>query len=145
MWPVVKKSLDTPDLRYSKLQYGISVWAIASKTRLRELTVRLNNIVCIITFSRNCSPMFILNLNKSLYLLKLTDIYKRELAKFMFALHNNSLPKFFSTRSPNWSLHITVTPDNRQKMFILSYELKKMSVKKLLIYYTGEGVYTCKY
>ena len=54
--------------------------------------VRLNNIVCIITFSRNCSRKS--NLYKSLYLLKLTDIYKLKLAKFIFALHNNRLPKF---------------------------------------------------
>ena len=35
------------------------------------------------------------NLYKSLFLFKLTDIYKLEVAKFMFALHNNRLPKIF--------------------------------------------------
>ena len=80
-------------LIYSKLQYGISVWGTTSKTHLRDLMVRLNNIVRIITFSMNCSRM--LNLYKSLYLLKLTNINKLELAKFMFALHNNRLPKIF--------------------------------------------------
>ena len=80
-------------LIYSKLQYGILVWGTTSKTYLCELVVRSNNIVRIITLSRNCSQMS--NLYKSLYLLKLTDIYKLELAKFMFALHNNRSPKIF--------------------------------------------------
>ena len=35
------------------------------------------------------------NFNESLYLLKLTVICKFELAKFMFAFHNNCLPKIF--------------------------------------------------
>ena len=35
------------------------------------------------------------NLYKRLYLMKLTDIYKLELDKFMFAFHNNRLPKIF--------------------------------------------------
>ena len=86
-------------LIYSKLQYGILVWGTASKTHLRQLMVRLNNIVRIITFSRNCSRMS--NLFKSLYLLKLTDIYKLELTKFIFALHSNRSLKIFMTRSPN--------------------------------------------
>ena len=80
-------------LMYSKLPYGILVWGTASKTYLRELMIRLNNLVHIIIFSRNCNLMS--NLYKSLYLLKLTNIYKLELAKFMFALHNNRLPKIF--------------------------------------------------
>ena len=80
-------------LMYSKLQYGILIWGTASKTYLCELMIRLNNLVHIVTFSRNCSRMS--NLYKSLYLLKLTNTYKLELAKFMFALHNNRLPKFF--------------------------------------------------
>ena len=80
-------------LIYSKLQYGILVWGTASKTHLRELIVRLNNIVRIITFSRNCNRMS--NLYKSLYLLKLTDMYKLELTKFMVVLHDNRLSKIF--------------------------------------------------
>ena len=55
--------------------------------------VQLNNIVRIITFTKNCSRMS--NLYKSLYLLKITDIHKLELAKFIFALLNNRLPKIF--------------------------------------------------
>ena len=34
-------------------------------------------------------------LYKNLFLLKLKDIYKLQLAKFMFKLHNNCLPKVF--------------------------------------------------
>ena len=50
------------------------------------------------------------NLYKSLYLLKLTDIYKFNLAKFMFAFHNNRLPKIFYDSLTNLeSVHNNIT------------------------------------
>ena len=78
------------------------------------------------------------NLHKNLYFLKLIDIYKLELDKFMFALHNNRLPNIFYD-SLTKSRYMTITPDNKQKMFILNPQLIKTSVEKL--YYIGEGVY----
>ena len=86
-------------LIYSKLQYSILLWGTASQTHPRKLMFRLNTTIRIIFFSKNRSPKS--NLYKSLYLLKLTDIYKREFVKFMFALHNNRSLKIFMTRSPN--------------------------------------------
>ena len=73
-------------LIYSKLQYGILVWGINGliKTALFAL---------LSIFSRNCSRMSCSY--KSLYLLKLKEVYKLELAEFMFALHNNRLRKIF--------------------------------------------------
>ena len=58
-----------------------------------ELIVHQNNILRAITFSQcRCSMTA---LYSKLHLLKLTDIYKLELAKFMFQLHNNNLPNIF--------------------------------------------------
>jgi len=56
--------------------------------------VRLNNIQ-IITRSNRYEALS--NLYKSLNSLKLDDIYRFELAKYMFQLHNHSLPNIFST------------------------------------------------
>ena len=60
---------------------GIPVWGNVAKVNLKELSVRLNNIIRIITFiGKYC---FMTPLCKTLNLLKLNDIYKLELAKFM--------------------------------------------------------------
>ena len=39
----------------SRVQYGISVWGTATKTKLREIDIRLNNIVCTITWNKRFS------------------------------------------------------------------------------------------
>ena len=78
-------------------------------------------------------------MRKSLYLLKLTDVCKLELAKFMFALQNDRSPNIFKIRSLNWSRYTTVAPGYLQKMVILSPQLTKIYVKTL--YHLGEGVY----
>ena len=60
------------------------------------------------------------NLCKSLYLLKLTSIYKLKLAKFLFALHNNGLLKnFYVLLTKLESVHDHNTRQ-KTKMFILS-------------------------
>ena len=71
---------------YSRSQYGIVIWGKATKIYLKELSVRLNNIICSITFSKKYS--YATNLYKNLNLLKLNDIHKLELAKFMYQLHH---------------------------------------------------------
>ena len=81
---------------YSRIQYGIVIWGNASKIYLKELSVRLNNIIRSITFSKKCSH--VTNLYKNLNLLQLNDIYKLELARFMYQLHNGTLPKSFYDR-----------------------------------------------
>ena len=75
----------------SRIQYGIILWGSTSfKLVLRELKVRLNNIVRTITGSRkfdHVTPLF-----KELKLLKLHDIHQLELGKFMYQLKWNKLP-----------------------------------------------------
>ena len=81
---------------YSRIQYGIVIWGNASKIYLKELTVRLNNIIRTITFSKKYSH--VTNLYKNLNLLKLNDIYKLEFAKFLYQLHSGTPPKSFYDR-----------------------------------------------
>ena len=73
-------------LIYSRIQYGIVTWGTANKTVLQELNVKLNNIVRTITCSSKYCP--VTGLYKLLNFLKLDDIYRLKLAKFMYQLHH---------------------------------------------------------
>ena len=68
-------------LIHGRVQYGIILWGTATYTRQKEIVVRPNNIVWIMTWSRKFDHVSILY--KKLKLLKLEDIYKLELSKFM--------------------------------------------------------------
>ena len=80
----------------SRVQYGISVWGTAAKTKLREIEIRLNNIVRTITWSKRFTH--VTHLYKKLELLKLHDLYKLEIAKIMHKLFNNKLPPILKSR-----------------------------------------------
>ena len=80
----------------SRVQYGISVWGTATKTKLREIEIRLNNIVRTITWSKRFTH--VTHLYKKLELLKLHDLYKLEIAKIMYKLFNNKLPPILKSR-----------------------------------------------
>ena len=73
---------------YSRIQYGITIWGTASQNQVHEIEVRLNNIIRTIT----CSKKFahVTKLYKKLNFLKIKDVYKLELAKFMDKLFNNT-------------------------------------------------------
>ena len=76
----------------SRLQYDIitGIWATGTKTLLQEICVLQNNIIHILTFNKKFSH--ITPLCKKLNLLKFDNIYKLELAKFMYLLQQSSLP-----------------------------------------------------
>ena len=57
----------------STIQYGILIWKIAAKIQLRELCVRMNNIIRTITLSSKYCKMTILYQKRNI--LKLADIY----------------------------------------------------------------------
>ena len=61
-----------------RIQYGFVIWGNALKIHLKELTIRLKNIIPTITFCKKFKHMT--NRYKNLNLLKLNDIYKLELA-----------------------------------------------------------------
>ena len=85
-------------LAYSRIQYGITVtlWGTFAKSCMREINVRLNNVVRLMTYSKKYSHVS--QLYKHLNLLKLNDIYKFELAKFMCLLRNKKLPAVLSSQ-----------------------------------------------
>ena len=66
----------------------------AAKTYLNRVTVRMNDILRAINFSSTYQKVN--NLYKNFELPKLQDIYRLELAKFMYKLEHNKLPKFFN-------------------------------------------------
>ena len=63
----------------------------AAKTHLQEFHVRLNNLICIITYKNKY--LLMTNLYKNFNILRLPDVYKLEVAKYTHQLHNNKLPK----------------------------------------------------
>ena len=73
-------------LIYSRIQYGIVTWGTANKTLMQELNVKLNSIVCTVTYTSKYCP--VISLYKTLNFLKLDDIYLLDLAKFMYQLHH---------------------------------------------------------
>ena len=75
---------------YSCVNYEITTWGTADQSKKHEIEVKINNIVRTIT--RNKKFTHVSHLYQNLNLLKLNDIYKLELAKFMHKLYNNNLP-----------------------------------------------------
>ena len=73
-------------LIYSRIQYGIVTWGASNQTLMHELNVKLNNIVHTITYNSKYCP--VTSLYKTLNFLKLDDIYRLELAKYMYQLHH---------------------------------------------------------
>ena len=78
---------------YSCVNYGITIWGTADQSKKHEIEVKINNIIRTITWNKQFSHVS--HLHQNLNLLKLNDIYKLELAKFMHKLYNNNLPIAF--------------------------------------------------
>ena len=106
---------------YSHLINGITAWGTAHQHKLHKIEVKLNNILRIITKNKYFSHDTCLY--KKLNFLKLKDVYKLELAKFMLKLFHNKLfhnnvfrTKFikliniysYETRKPNQSNYFLV-------------------------------------
>ena len=77
-------------LVYSRLQYGIIVWGAAHKYLWQEINLTLNKLIRICASNTKfcrISPLY-----KNLKLLKFTDLYYFELAKFFYLLVHDELP-----------------------------------------------------
>ena len=77
-------------LVYSYLTYGIIVWGSAHDTYMSKLKITQKKIVRAITgapYNAHSEPLF-----KLLNILKLTDLYKLHISKYMFSFINNLLP-----------------------------------------------------
>ena len=81
---------------HSRVSYGIKVWGTAAKKNLHEVKLKINNIVRTITWNKKLSHVS--QLYKKVKLLKLKDVYKLELAKFMDMLFYIKLSCVFQKR-----------------------------------------------
>ena len=81
---------------YSCVNYGITTWGTADQSKIHEIEIEVNNIVRTITWNKKFTHVS--HLYQNLSLLKLNDIYKLELAKFMHQLYNNNLSTVFQNR-----------------------------------------------
>ena len=105
-------------LVYSRIQYSIIAWGCAAKKYMAKLRVRLNNIIRAITFSKSFSSMTALY--KNLNILKLEDIYKLELAKFMYQINYKKVPTIFvDLFTSTTKLHHYETRRTRSSNFFL--------------------------
>ena len=79
---------------YPHLSYAITTWGKAASTRLNKIQVMQNRLVRIITKKCNrrtsMSPLY-----KQLSILKLSNIFKLEVTKFMTKKKYNNLPELF--------------------------------------------------
>ena len=115
---------------YSRIQYGITIWGTASQNQVHEIEVRLNNIIRTIT----CSKKFahVTKLYKKLNFLKIKDVYKLELAKFMHKLFSNKLPEMFQNSFTKiGNIHNYETRNNITANYFLPRASKKTGHKKL--------------
>ena len=115
---------------FSRIQYGITIWGTASQNQVHEIEVRLNNIIRTIT----CSKKFahVTELYKKLNFLKVKDVYKLELAKFMHKLFNNKLPELFQNSFTKiGNVHNYETRNNITANYYLPRAVKKAGRNKL--------------
>ena len=84
-------------------------------TRQKKIVIRLNNIVRVMTWSRKFDHVSILY---KLKLLKLEDIYKLELFKFMHQINCNMTTKVFEKNLLNSKVCIRTVQDKKLKTII---------------------------
>ena len=65
---------------YSRLTYGITAWGTTAQNQLREIEVKLNDIIRTMTWNKKFS--YVSQQYKKLGFLKHHDVFKLELAKF---------------------------------------------------------------
>ena len=116
-------------LIYSRVQYGIILWGTATYTRQKERVLRLNNIVRIMTWSRKYDHVSVLY--KQLKLLKLENIYKLKLSKFMHQLNCNMTPKVFEKNFVKLeNVHSYIIRQKTKNNYFLTRVNKTMSPKQ---------------
>ena len=129
----LRNFVDTETLKllyYSRVQYGIILWGTATYSRQKEIVLRLNNIVRIMTWSRKFDHVSILY--NQLKLLKLEDIYKLELSKFKHQLNCNMTPKVFEKNFVKLeSVHSYSRRQKTKNNYFLTRVNKTMSQKQL--------------
>jgi len=112
-------------LIYPYIDYGITMWGSATKIHTNKITLLQKKAVRIISNARyndHTEPLF-----RELKILKLDDIYKLKLNKFMFSLNSGLLPSPLSNMIiSNRDVHVHYTR-NRNNPHIEQRQTKRAS------------------
>ena len=79
-------------LVYPHLVYGVIIWGNAGVSALRKIEVNQNKILRLITFTQLKYHVRVNTLYKKLGILKIQDIYMKEVCRLMHLFHDNKLP-----------------------------------------------------
>ena len=115
---------------YNCVNYEIITWGTADQNKKHEIEVKTNSIVRTITWNKKFTHVS--HLYQNLNLLKLNDIYKLELAKFMHKLYNMNLPIVFQNRFTKIEkFHTYVTRGSNKSNYFLSRVNKTVGQHKI--------------
>ena len=108
----------------NRISYGITAWGTAADKYLKEIETKLNNIVQTITWNKKFSR--VTQLYKNLKLLKLRDVYKLELTKFMHQIYNNKISFLFQDKFTKLKKYIHTRLENQAHLIFSYLEYQKM-------------------
>ena len=80
---------------YPYLKYGVVAWGNINKKLTNKVQVLQNKILRVINFKSLKDRTKMCTLYKSMHILQFKDIFELEIAKFMYAYHNDKLPNNF--------------------------------------------------
>ena len=98
-------------LFFSCALYRILGWGYTNKTALKPIQTLQNKVLNIINKSSWCDHITTNTIFYKHMLLKIADIHKYELGKFMYLYHQNSLPEVFQ----NYFLSLNQTHDHHTR------------------------------
>ena len=114
----------------SRIGYGITAWGTAADKYLKEIETKLNDLVRTIIWNKKFSR--VTQLYKNLKLLKLRDVYNKELAKFVHQIYNNKTPFLFQDKFTKLEkIHSHKTRKPNSSNFFSPRVSKKAGQKKL--------------
>ena len=127
-------------LAFPHISNHIVVWGAAPTSQLRNLSVRINNMLRIIlgvTRINGRPTMSNDELYKQLGLLKLNSVYKQNLFKFLKLLLEGKLPEFWNILMADYVTHHTYNTRQirlRHPALVCEIERRAMSHQLILLY-----------
>ena len=117
----------------SRITYGLISWGSACTTNLHPLIVILNRIIRCLNFCPRNLRVPLCQLYKKNKILQLSDLYKSEIAKFMYKFNKNKLlPNFSQYCASLDCIHDYHTRQKTSSSLFLPRMLTKMGQKALL-------------
>ena len=119
-------------LLYPHLNYGVLLWGSAAhshKRRLKVLQKKAVRAICNVAYNEHTSELF-----QSLKILKIEDIYKLSLGRFMYQYNNDNLPIALMTLFiPSQCVHFDYTRG------AMSFYIKRRRTKKVTSGFLHQG------